>query len=529
MFTIIKNAFPGSRACLLFYMFIGLSSCTNVQRNNSHPEISNNDIKKGKALAAIYCQSCHALPDPALLDSKSWQNGVLPAMGPRLGIFSWNYSNYPSSRRDMNLDRNFYPKKPLLTEQEWKNLMDYYVGTSPDTLSVNDSSENLIKDDLINFSVLKSAFTSPQPATSFLKFPNAIPDYSLIIGDAIKRSVYVLDNKLNVIDSLKTTGPILDLETEESGWIGCDPGILNPHNGSFGSGRSIFINNDGKLEQSEKPLFAGLARPVQISVADLNNDGKQDYLICEFGFQTGALSWMENRGGGNFDRHVIRPVPGAIKAYIDDYNHDGLPDFWVLFAQGDEGIFLFTNKGKGKFDQKRVLGFPPVYGSSYFEFADFNKDGHPDIVYTCGDNADYSPVLKPYHGVSIFLNDGKNNFRQKFFFHLNGCYKAIARDYDNDGDIDIATISFFADFKNHPDEGFVYLENKGNFSFQPYSATATQEGRWLTMEAGDINKDGKTDLVLGNFSIAPAMSKSRYDWKKGPPFLVLLNTGKKHF
>ena len=39
-------------------------------------------------------------------------------------------------------------------------------------------------------------------------------------------------------------------------------------------------------------------------------------------------------------------MPGAEKAYIQDYNKDGLPDIWVLFAQGDEGIFLFTNKGK---------------------------------------------------------------------------------------------------------------------------------------------------------------------------------------
>jgi hypothetical protein len=159
------------------------------------------------------------------------------------------------------------------------------------------------------------------------------------------------------------------------------------------------------------------------------------------------------------------PHPGAIKAYVNDYNHDGLPDIIALFAQGDESVFLFTNKGDATFDAKQVLRFPPSYGSSYFELDDFNKDGYPDIVYTCGDNADYSPVLKPYHGVYIFLNDGKNNFTQSFFYPLNGCYKAIAKDFDNDGDLDLATISFFADYKNHPEEGFVYLKNNGNLNF----------------------------------------------------------------
>ena len=154
---------------------------------------------------------------------------------------------------------------------------------------------------------------------------------------------------------------------------------------------------------------------------------------------------------------------------------------------------------------------------------DFNKDGFPDIVYTCGDNADYSPVLKPYHGVYIFLNDGKNNFTQKYFYPINGCYKAIAKDFDGDGDLDIATISFFADYAHKPEEGFVYFKNNGNYNFTPYSLEAAKYGRWLTMDAGDFNGDGKTDLMLGNFSIAPSISKSSVDWTKQPPFLVLKN------
>jgi FG-GAP-like repeat len=265
---------------------------------------------------------------------------------------------------------------------------------------------------------------------------------------------------------------------------------------------------------------------VQITAADLNQDGLTDYLICEFGNLTGALSWMENLGNGKYQRRVIRAVPGAIKAYIQDYNHDGLPDLWVMFAQGDEGIFLFTNQGHGHFKEESLLRFPPAYGSSYFELADFNHDGYPDILYTCGDNADYSVVLKPYHGVYIFMNDGKNHFTQKYFFPVNGCYKAMARDFDGDGDLDLAVISFFADYAHQPEEGFVYLENKGNFEFQPHTLEEGKSGRWLTMDAGDLNGDGKIDLFLGNFSIAPGFSKSSVDWAKSPPFLFLKNKGK---
>ena len=64
---------------------------------------------------------------------------------------------------------------------------------------------------------------------------------------------------------------------------------------------------------------------------------------------------------------------------------------------------IAINKGNGQFEEKRVLRFPPMYGSSFFELVDFNKDGFQDFIYTCGDNADYSQVLKPYHGIYIYL------------------------------------------------------------------------------------------------------------------------------
>ena len=118
------------------------------------------------------------------------------------------------------------------------------------------------------------------------------------------------------------------------------------------------------------------------------------------------------------------------------------------------------------------------------------------------------------------------HFKQEFFYPINGCYKAIARDYDGDGDLDIATISFFADYAHQPEEGFVYFKNTGNFNFMPYTLPEGKLGRWLTMDAGDIDGDGKIDLVLGNFSIGPVMNKSAVDWKKSPSFILLKNTGK---
>jgi hypothetical protein len=364
------------------------------------------------------------------------------------------------------------------------------------------------------------------PSTSYVKIDEGSPEIPFIFSDVIKHAIYRFNKNLKQVDSIVTKGPIVNIEITPKEWFTCDIGMLNPNNDRLGSGRKIGIASDGKLQQTiVDPSINQLQRPVQLTTVDLNKDGKEDIIACEFGFLTGALSWFENKGAGKYDKHILRPLPGAIKAIVEDYNHDGLPDIWVLFAQGDEGVYLYTNKGNGKFEESRVLRFPSINGSSSFDMIDMNNDGFKDIIYTCGDNADYSLVLKPYHGIYIYLNDGKNNFTQKYFYPINGCYKAIARDFDNDGDLDIATISYFADYQNQPEEGFVYFRNDGNFNFKPFSLPITQKGRWLTMDAGDYDHDGKIDLILGNLSVAPSFIKSKTDWKKGPAFMVLKNTG----
>lgn len=501
-------------------------SCNNFKKNHSHQSVPDSNIAKGKALAITYCQSCHMLPDPSLLDAKNWETGVLPGMGPRLGIFYYGLKEYPSSRYDMNLDKDFYPSQPVLKLKEWQYIIDYYTSVSPDSLPVQ-QRKYAVKNGASLFTVEMPQFKKPLPTTCLVKIDTSIYPHQLIMVDMMSKNVFRFDHHLVLVDSCKSKSPVVDIEIHQRDIITCNIGVMNPNNGKYGSAERIIIDEKGRMRADSSRMFDKLARPVQISSTDFNGDGKTDYLVCEFGNLTGALSWMENLGADRYERHVLRAVPGPIKAYIRDVNHDGLPDIWVLFAQGEEGVFLFTNKGNGKFEQEEVLRFPPIYGSSYFELADFNKDGHPDILYTCGDNADYSPVLKPYHGVYIFLNDGSNHFEQEYFFPMHGCFKAIARDFDGDGDLDIAAIAFFADYAHHPEESFIYLENKGKLDFHPYSVPGTTSGRWLTMDAGDVDIDGKADLILGNFSIAPASIKSAASWKDGPPFIILRNIIKK--
>ena len=500
-------------------------SCDPYNRNQSHKQIPTDSVAAGEVLAKKYCQSCHAFPEPSLLDVNSWEKGVLPNMGPRLGIFSHNWNEYPSMLRDMHLPAGFYPPEPLMKPSEWQNIINFYIAIAPDSLPPQKRSDP-IKNDLDIFSVSEPLISKLSPTTCFIHIDTTHSPFSVLQADIFRESLMRYDENLKPVDSLHFSGPVVDIDFRAETMMATNIGNLNPNNAKLGKLQSVSLDTQRKMVLDTPSLITLLQRPVQSIKVDLNGDGKPDELVCEFGHLIGALSWYENLGDNKYIRHVLRPVPGAIKAYVQDYNHDGLPDLFVLFAQGEEGIFLFTNRGHGQFDQREILSFPPSYGSTYFEMDDFNHDGFPDIVYTCGDNADFSVVLKPYHGVYVFLNDGHWNFKQKYFFPINGCYKAVARDFDGDGDLDLAVISFFADYQKQPEEGFVYLENKGDYHFMPHSLEAAQRGRWLTMDVGDLNGDGKPDILLGNFSVAPSFIKPKLDFRKGPAFLYLKNVSK---
>ena len=133
-------------------------------------------------------------------------------------------------------------------------------------------------------------------------------------------------------------------------------------------------------------------------------------------------------------------------------------------------------------------------------------------------------VVKSYHGIRIFLNDGKNHFEEKYFLRQHGAQKAIPADFDKDGDLDIVSIAFFPDYEKLPLESFIYWENKGDGSFSRSSFPGSTDGRWLTMDAGDIDGDGDIDVIIGNavFAAGKIPASLREEWLKNPLSAIVL-------
>ncbi len=446
---------------------------------------------RGKALAMQYCGSCHLFPEPGLLDKKTWMESVLPNMAWRMGIRTDGEGPYDGMDQDevaaVKL-AGVYPEEPVMSAEDWKLILSYYEKEAPGEMPVQHVKDSVYNSLPLFEPSLAFVGDNKAPKTTLLKFDKRTS--RLYVGDD-QNSLYVLNGNLDVEETWWMDSAPVDIDFPESGVPRIlTIGSIRPSEQKKGRWMALSKGNDSGINVKNLP------RPVRFYVADLNSDEKEDVLFCGFGHHSGKLFWYE--GMDPEKEHVLKDLPGARKAVVQDLNKDGKPDLIVLMTQAREEIVAFYNQGNGNFREVSLLQFPAVYGMTHFELTDMNGDGFPDILATNGDNWDLSPVLKNYHGIRIFLNNGRNQFKESWFYPLYGAGKAVAADFDGDGDMDIAAASFYTDLEN-PAHGFIYLSNEGNMSFRAYSTPEAAAGKWLTMEVADIDNNGTPDIVLGSY------------------------------
>ncbi len=491
----------GSMLKICFLATLGIG-CYTAQVTTS----TTND--PGEALAKLYCSTCHQFPDPEILTKKSW-NYLLTDMGFRLGIVDYQPIAtispiailHMTTREQLLNEGGLIPEQPLLTEKEWQGIRKFYIDNAPDK-PLSQSPKQKIIPNLPQFDLKIPAHQPPGAVMTLTRVDQT--NGGILLGNQSDQSLTVLDADLKVTFINPGQEILVDVFVRKDSLYLLAIGDLMGRHIGVGKGFLQLKRRTEKSVTDHGIVVENLHRPVDIEFADLNNDGKDELIVCNFGDATGNVSIFDSNG--TFLKELIQ-APGAVRSQIHDFNKDGRPDIAVLMSDARENISLFINHGHHEYEQRTVIECHSAYGHTYFELQDFNKDGHMDILTANGDtDADPFNTLKNYHGVRIYLNDGENNFNLSYFYPMYGAHFAKACDFDNDGDLDIAASAFFPDFSSDQPEQFTYLENIGDLNFVPYTHEETYQGRWMTLDIGDYDLDGDVDIILGGGYLSLGMA-----------------------
>ena len=500
-------------------------------------------LQRGAELSALYCSTCHVEPAPDVLPRRSWA-AALGYMGYWLGIDNIDYLDDAPEFVRLNvgsrlevLERDgVYPAAPLLNDEDWALLRRYYMRAAPSE-PLPQAGKPPLNRDLERFQIFRTSYRQPLAITTMVHVRP--PAQEIYVGDSLAQSLTVLDGNGQIRASRQFRPAISPVDIQfvgETAYLGSIGDLLAQQ---LASARPAHISAlslvDGSIaDATSEAVLEDLFRMADIEVADLNGDGRLDFIVCGFGSITGSVAWYEAlEEEGEYEEHVLLPLPGAVKARTHDFNDDGLLDIMVLVSDAREGLHVLLNRGGGEFDLHTVFETHSAYGHTFLELHDFNGDGLLDALVVNGDNVDSDPYNTPknYHGVRIYLNRGDLRFEEAYFYPMYGAFIARAADFDADGDLDIAAISFYPDFTDPRRESFAYLENQGSqgrLEFLPSTSEEFNDGRWMTMDIGDVDGDADVDVVLGGSYLEIGLfgNPELYDElvESGESVLILKNT-----
>ena len=238
----------------------------------------------------------------------------------------------------------------------------------------------------------------------------------------------------------------------------------------------------------------------KMAAIDLNRDGIDDFYVGGSKSESGVLYLSANGKWHKSDQkafYLDRIFEDMGSVFID-FDQDGDHDLYVVSggSEKEQGELVYQDRlyenDNGVFTKSKRLPAIRTNGSQVVQH-DFDQDGDPDLFV-----AGYvRPNEYPLGEASYFLENRNGNFTPakwygEAFRDLGIIYDATLAQMDSDPEKELVLVGEWMPITilDWNGQGF---ENQTN-------AFGLQEtvGWWTSIEAADLDQDGKEDLIAGN-------------------------------